>query len=138
MIAEIGKRTETEGDVNSVSARWLLMERAWLSIQQEPFLGLGFAKAHALQPHNSFLLFALALGPMGLLIPLAFMGLVIYPVYRLKSAALAALPMATFSVLMTSHDILLTPALLAPIAFGLSRFLRDCSPLQFHRVARDT
>ncbi len=32
-IEAIGRRMETEGDVNSISARWLLMERAWLSFQ---------------------------------------------------------------------------------------------------------
>lgn len=118
-IEEIGKRTEKEGDVNSISARGLLMERAWLAYQQAPILGMGFAKAHALQPHNSFLFAALALGVLGWFIPLAFIGLTILPV-RSRGLLYAALPLATFTVMMTSHDIFLSPGLLAPIALGLA------------------
>jgi O-Antigen ligase len=126
LIDAISRRTETEGDVNSVSARWLLMERAWLSYQQEPLFGLGFAAAHALQPHNSILLFMLALGSIGILVPLAFVGLTTTPLY-FNGWASCALPMATFTIIMISHDILLTPGLLAPVAFGLAASITKIS-----------
>ncbi|SHH31530.1 O-Antigen ligase [Bradyrhizobium erythrophlei] len=118
LIAEIGRRSETESDVNSISARWLLMERAWLVFKGEPFSGLGFASAYALEPHNTFLLFMLAFGPIGLLVPLAFLAVIAYPAIRFKSISLSALPMAAFAVLMTSHNMLFDPGLLAPLAFG--------------------
>jgi hypothetical protein len=125
LIAEIGKRIETESDVNSISARWLLMERAWLVFKGEPFSGLGFASAYALEPHNTFLLFMLAFGPIGLLVPLAFLAVIAYPAIRFRNIGLSALPMAAFAVLMTSHNILFDPGLLAPLAFGWAALSDD-------------
>jgi len=117
LIAEMGRRAENEGDINSISARGLLMERAFLSYRAGPFLGQGLAAAHALHPHNTFLLFAVAFGDLGWLAPIAFLGLTVY-----WARSIRQLPMflATLTVMATSHDILLTPGLLAPIAFGIA------------------
>jgi len=117
LIVEIGRRAENEGDINSISARGLLMERAFLSYRAGPFLGQGLAAAHALHPHNTFLLFAVAFGDLGWLAPIAFLGLTVYWARNIRQ-----LPMffATLTVMTTSHDILLTPVLLAPIVFGIA------------------
>jgi len=117
MMEEIARRVENEGAINSISARWLLMERAFLSYQTGPFFGQGLAVAHALQPHNTFLLFAVAFGDLGWLVPIAFLGLTVYWVRSIQHLPLF---LATFTVMMTSHDILFTPGLLAPIVFGVA------------------
>jgi hypothetical protein len=117
LIEEIGHRAENEGDINSISARGLLMERAFLSYQTSPFFGQGLAAAHALQPHNTFLLLAVAFGHLGWLVPAVFLGLT---VYWARSVHQLPLFLATLTVMATSHDILLTPGLLAPIVFGIA------------------
>jgi hypothetical protein len=109
MIEELSRRAEDEGGINSISARGLLMERAWISYRNGPLFGIGIGLAHAFQPHNSFLLFALAFGPVGWLIPLGFMAL------GRKNIPLV---LATFAAAMVSHDIFLQPALLFPLALG--------------------
>jgi hypothetical protein len=117
MIKEIARRAENEGDINSISARGLLMERAFLSYRNAPLLGQGLEAAHALQPHNMFLLFAIAFGHIGWLVPLAFLGLT---ACWARSIQQISLFLATFTVMMTSHDVLFTPGLLAPIIFGIA------------------
>jgi hypothetical protein len=127
LIKEIGRRVETEGDINSISARGLLMERAFLSYRYGPFFGQGLAAAYALQPHNTFLLFAIAFGHIGWLLPLSFLGLTLYWVRRIQELPLF---LATLTVMTTSHDILHTPGMLAPIVLGLAGLnalrYRDC------------
>jgi hypothetical protein len=117
LIKEIGRRAENEGDINSISARGLLIERAFLSYQGGPFFGRGLAAAHALQPHNTFLLFAIAFGHLGWLVPIALLGLTVYWVRSIQQLPLF---LATISVMATSHDVLLMPILLAPIVFGVA------------------
>ena len=116
IIEEITRRAENEGDINSISARGLLMERAWLSYRNGPLFGRGLAAAHALQPHNTFLLFAVAFGDLGWLVPLAFLGLTAYSVRNVQQLPLC---LATFTVLMTSHDIPFAFGLLAPFILGV-------------------
>jgi hypothetical protein len=130
VIEEIARRAENEGDINSISARGLLVERAYLSYQIGPFFGQGFAAAHALQPHNMFLLFALAFGDLGWIVPLAFLGLT---AYSIRSVQQLPLFLASFAVMMTSHDILFTLGLLAPFILGIAglnarRYLVDDAP----------
>ena len=93
------------------------METAYHAYKDGPPLGLGLALAHALQPHNMFLLFAVAFGVIGWLVPLAFLGLTAYWV---RNGQELLLFLATFAVLMTSHDVLFSPGLLAPIIFGIA------------------
>jgi hypothetical protein len=130
VIEEIARRAKNEGDINSISARGLLIERAYLSYQNGPFFGQGFAAAHALQPHNAFLLFALAFGDLGWIVPLAFLGLT---AYSIRSVQQLPLFLASFAVMMTSHDILFTLGLLAPFILGIAglnaqRYLVDDAP----------
>jgi hypothetical protein len=115
-IEEIGRRAENEGDINSISARGLLMERAFLSYRTGPLFGQGLAAAHALQPHNTFLLFAVAFGDLGWIVPIAFLGLT---ACWARNTEQLAFFLATLAVMTTSHDILLMPGLV-PIAFGVS------------------
>ena len=117
VIEEIARRAENEGDINSISARGLLIERAYLSYQNGPFFGQGFAAAHALQPHNTFLLFALAFGDLGWIVPLAFLGLT---AYSIRSVQQLPLFLASFAVMMTSHDIHFTLGLLVPFILGIA------------------
>jgi hypothetical protein len=109
MIEELSRRAENEGGINSISARGLLMERAWIAYRDGPLFGIGIGLAHAFHPHNSFLLFAIAFGPVGWLIPLGFIAL------ARKNIPLV---LATFAAAMVSHDIFLQPALLFPLALG--------------------
>jgi hypothetical protein len=96
---------------DSISARILFMKQAWLAYRDGPAFGIGLDRAHAYGPHNSFLLFALAFGPVGWTVPLAFVALI------WRNAALA---FAVFATCMVSHDIFFALPLLAPIAFGLA------------------
>jgi hypothetical protein len=116
LIEEIGHRAENEGDINSISARGLLMERAFLSYRTGPVFGQGLAAAHALQPHNTFLLFAIAFGDLGWIVPMAFLGLT---ACWARNTQQLPLFLATLTVMATSHDILLMPGLV-PIAFGVA------------------
>ena len=126
VVEEIARRVESEGAVNSISARWLLMEGAFLSYQSGPFFGQGLAAAHALQPHNTFLLFAVAFGDLGWLVPIAFLGLTVYWV---RSIPHLPLFLATFTVMMTSHDILFTPGLLLQSFLGCRTNSSDIAPM---------
>jgi hypothetical protein len=117
LIKEIGRRAENEGEINSISARGLLLERAFLSYQTGPFFGQGLAAAYALQPHNTFLLFAIAFGHLGWLVPIAFLGLT---ACWTRSVQQLPLFLATLTGMAISHDILLTPGLLTPIVIGVA------------------
>lgn len=117
IISEIERRAENEGDINSISARGILMERAYLSYKIGPALGQGLGAAHALQPHNTFLLFAIAFGFIGWFVPLAFLALTAWWVRGVQQLPLL---LATFTVMMTSHDVLFMPALLTPIFLGIA------------------
>jgi O-Antigen ligase len=128
LIEEIRRRAENESHINSISARVLFMEQAWLAYRDGPPFGIGLDGAHAFAPHNSFLLFALAFGPIGWIIPLAFISLI------WRNAPLA---LAVFAASMVSHDIFLMPSLLAPIAFGLAhRNLRNGVPSEPNDIAK--
>jgi hypothetical protein len=128
LIEEIRRRAENESRINSISARVLFMERAWLAYRDGPPFGIGLDGAHAFAPHNSFLLFALAFGPVGWIIPLAFISLI------WRNAALA---LAVFAASMVSHDIFFMPSLLAPIAFSLAhRNFRNRVPSEPNDIAK--
>jgi hypothetical protein len=92
------------------------MERAFLSYRTGPVFGQGLTAAHALQPHNTFLLFAVAFGDLGWIVPIAFLGLT---ACWARNTQQLPLFLATLTGIMTSHDILLTPSILAPIVFGI-------------------
>jgi hypothetical protein len=112
VIEELSRRAENEGDINSVSARGLLMERAWIAYRNNPLTGIGLDKAFALAPRNSFLLFALAFGFVGWIIPLGFIALI---------RGNIPLMLATFAAAMVSHDVFLQPALLCPLAVAMAK-----------------
>lgn len=114
-IEELGHRAAKEGDINSISARGLLMERAWLAYHNGPIFGVGLDAAYTIESHNSFLFFALAFGPIGWLVPLLFIGLTLR-----RSIIGAPMPLAIFIAAMVSHDVFRVPGLLAPIALGIA------------------
>jgi len=97
-----------------------LIERAWLVYRKYPWTGVGLKVAYALQPHNSFLMFALAVGLVGWLVPLGLIGLSALPMMRTKDPSQIALPLATFVIAMVSHNLLFSQALLLPIAFAIA------------------
>lgn len=116
-VEQIARRAEAQGKSNSLAARGLFFEAAVLAYRTGPPLGCGLASAHALSPHNSFLLFAIAFGHLGWLIPIAFLLLCAWWVRSLEQAPIF---LATFAVLLTSHDVLLVPGLLLPIILGMA------------------
>jgi len=113
-------RLRDEGHRNTISARTLLLERALIFYRDNGFFGSGLEIAQSLAPHNSFVLFALAFGHLGWLIPLAVVAFVFYPV---RDAGDLPLGLATLGTMLTSHDILLTPSLFLPIALGIAGML---------------
>jgi hypothetical protein len=115
-IAALDARLSDEGSRTSMSARALFLERALLEYRHSGFFGIGLEDAHPLAPHNTFLLFALAFGHPGWLIPLA---LVVLALYSGRDARDLPLPVAMLGTMATSHDILLTPSLFLPIAIGI-------------------
>jgi hypothetical protein len=116
-ISRIISAAAAEGPVNSLVARGLFFRGALLAYRTGPPLGRGLAVAHALSPHNSFLMFAVAFGHLGWLIPIAFLLLCGLWVRSIEQATIV---LATFAVLMTSHDILLVPGLLLPVILGMT------------------
>lgn len=116
-LAQIARRAEAEGADNSLAARGLFFEAAMLAYRTGPPLGRGLAAAHALSPHNTFLLFAIAFGHLGWLIPLAFLALSVWWVRTIEQLPIF---LATAAVLMTSHDLLLVPGLLLPVILGIA------------------
>jgi hypothetical protein len=116
-LAQIARRAYAEGVKNSLAARGLYFEAAVLAYRTGPPLGRGLAAAHALSPHNSFLMFAIAFGHLGWLIPICFLVLCAFWVRSIEQAPII---LATSAVLMTSHDVLLVPGLLLPIILGMA------------------
>jgi O-Antigen ligase len=113
-IVALGKATEHER--NSASARGLFMWRALITYGSGPFFGRGLAAAHEIAPHNTFLMFAVAFGHLGWLVPFALIGLTFY---RVRDVNQLPLGLATIAVMMISHDILF-PSLILPIAVGIA------------------
>ncbi|MDX8520160.1 hypothetical protein [Mesorhizobium dulcispinae] len=116
----LGERLADEGTRNSISARALFLERGLLAYREGGFFGRGLEEAQALAPHNTFLLFAIAFGHLGWLIPI---GLVGFAFCFARNAGDLALGIALVGVMLTSHDILLTPSLLLPVTLGIGGML---------------
>ncbi|QKD05209.1 hypothetical protein EB235_30070 [Mesorhizobium loti R88b] len=121
-IQALGERLTDEGRRNSISARALFLERGLLAYREGGFFGRGLEEAQALAPHNTFILFAIAFGHLGWLIPI---GLVGFAFCFARSAGDLALGVALVGVMMTSHDILLTPSLFLPVALGIGGMLAE-------------
>ncbi len=113
----LGQEAEDEGQRNWILARALLFKRALLSYQHGPPLGQGLEEAHRLVPHNTFLLEAVAFGTLGWFVPLALTALALWSGRKHRRFELG---LALFGMLMMSHDILLLPSLIVPIALGMA------------------
>jgi hypothetical protein len=126
-IVAIGKASEQER--NSVSARGLFMWRAFITYRSGPFFGSGLAAAHEIAPHNTFLMFAVAFGHLGWLVPFALIGLTFY---RVRDVNQLPLGLATTAVMMISHDILF-PSFIVPIAVGIAGNISKQSAVEAYR-----
>ncbi len=116
-LKEINQRVETESDINSASARSLLMRRALIRYSMSPWTGVGPAEAHALAPHNTYLLLGLAFGVAGLLVPIAFIGLAGMAAIRTGNWEF---PLALAAFFALSHDVLLFPSIIVILSAGLA------------------
>ncbi|MBZ9756903.1 alanine and proline-rich secreted protein Apa [Mesorhizobium sp. ESP6-5] len=116
----LADRLTNEGERNSISARALFLERGLLAYREGGFFGRGLEDAQALAPHNTFVLFAIAFGHLGWMIPI---GLVCFAFCFSRNAGDLALGVAVGGVMLTSHDLLLTPSLFLPIALGIGGML---------------
>ncbi len=119
-IAALTERLSDEGLRNSTSARMLFLERALLAYRDNGFFGMGLEAAHLLVPHNTFVLFALAFGHLGWLIPITLVGGAMYLARDARDLPVAIVAAGTMA---TSHDILLTPSLFLPLAIGIGGML---------------
>jgi hypothetical protein len=115
-IAALDARLSSEGSRNTISARTLFLERAMLVYRSNGPWGMGLEAAQPLAPHNTFVLFALAFGYVGWLIPLTLVALALFAAHDARDLPLAV---AAIGTMATSHDILLTPSLFLPIALGI-------------------
>ncbi|RWF42412.1 MAG: hypothetical protein EOS65_09055 [Mesorhizobium sp.] len=115
-IHALGQRLTDEGKRNSISARALFLERGLLAYREGGSFGRGLEEAQALAPHNTFLLFAIAFGHLGWLLPI---GLVGFAFCFVRDARDLPLGIAVVGVMLTSHDLLLTPSLFLPVAIGI-------------------
>jgi hypothetical protein len=133
-IAAMDARLSGEGGRNTVSARALFLERAMVVYRHDGFFGMGLEQAHPLVPHNTFMLFALAFGHLGWLIPIAIVGLA---VRAARGPADWAVAVAATGVMLTSHDVLVTPSLLLPIAIGIGGMIAHTdSPARIRALDR--
>jgi hypothetical protein len=128
-IVALGKASEQER--NSVSARGLFMWRALITYGSGPFFGRGLAVAHEIAPHNTFLMFAVAFGHVGWLVPFALIGLTFY---RVRHVSQLPLGLATIAVMMISHDILF-PSFIVPIAVGIAGNISNPSTVKACRYS---
>jgi hypothetical protein len=78
-------------------------------------------------------MFAVAFGHLGLLVPLGFIFLTFYMV---RDFRLVPLGLATAAVMFISHDVLLLPGLLVPIALGIAGLIAGSDGEQPDRQAR--
>ena len=121
VLKAFGKRLRDEGHRNTISARTLLLERALIYYRDNAFFGSGLEIAQSLAPHNTFVLFALAFGHLGWLIPLAVVVFVFYPV---RDAGDLPLGFATIGTMLGPRMISFsTPSLFLPIALGIAGML---------------
>ncbi|AZO25009.1 hypothetical protein EJ070_33025 [Mesorhizobium sp. M1E.F.Ca.ET.045.02.1.1] len=119
-IQAISERLRDEGKRNSISARALFLERSLLAYRAGGFFGRGLEEAHPFVPHNSFVLFAIAFGHIGWLVPLGLLG---FAFCFMRDAEDLPLGIALAGVMLTSHDVLLTPSLFVPVAIGIGGML---------------
>ncbi|RWX59664.1 hypothetical protein EN780_33940 [Mesorhizobium sp. M4B.F.Ca.ET.089.01.1.1] len=84
------------------------------------FFGRGLEEAHVFVPHNTFVLFAIAFGHIGWLVPLGFL---VFAFSLVRDAEDLPLGVALSGVMLTSHDVLLTPSLFIPVAIGIGSML---------------
>lgn len=116
----LGERLTDEGKRNSISARALFLERGLLAYREGGFFGRGLEEAQPLAPHNTFVLFAIAFGHLGWLIPIGLIG---FAFLFARDARDLPLGVAVVGVMLTSHDIVLTPSLFLPVALGIGGML---------------
>ena len=123
-LAALDRRLVTEGHRSSLSARWLFLQRGLLVYAGTPFFGIGLEEAHRLAPHNGFLMFGLAFGHFGWLVPLAVLAVI------LLSGGWRGVPLAVavLAVSLTSHSLLVMPGLFVPVALGIAVFLGGGAP----------
>ncbi|RWD07346.1 MAG: hypothetical protein EOS58_00830 [Mesorhizobium sp.] len=119
-IQALSERLRGEGKKNSISARALFLERGLLAYQTGGFFGRGLEEAHVFVPHNTFVLFAIAFGHIGWLVPLGFL---VFAFWFVRDAEDLPLGVALLGVMLTSHDVLLTPSLFIPVAIGIGSML---------------
>lgn len=116
-VEQLNERVQNEGQINSISARGLLLRRGWLAYQDGPAFGVGLNAAHKLIPHNTFLLFAIAFGRLGWLIPLIFICLCAFATRQLLQLPLV---LSVVAIMSFSHDIMFSPGLIIPVALGVA------------------
>lgn len=116
-LEEIDMRVVTEGQIDSASARSMLMRRAFLRYIMSPWLGVGPEEAHRLIPHNTYLLLALAFGVTGLLVPLGFIW--VAGMMAMKTGNWE-FPLTIAAIFAVSHDPLLFPSIVIVLAIGLT------------------
>lgn len=119
-IQALGERLSDEGKRNSISARALFLERGLLAFREGGFFGRGLEEAQALAPHNTFVLFAIAFGYLGWLIPIGVVG---FAFCFVRDARDLPLGIAVLGVMLTSHDLMLNPSLFLPVANGIGGML---------------
>lgn len=100
---------------SSEGERLQLLEKAFAEFRKSPFMGIGLESSYRLRPHNTYLLFAVAYGFTGLLIPLGILSIFFWGRTPLSLAMGTGLGLAMFF----SHDILLMPVYIIPIALAL-------------------
>jgi hypothetical protein len=115
-IKLLGEEARSVDLTNSASSRALLLQRSLLAFASGPFLGRGLQVAQNLSPHNTFLLFAVGFGYLGWLVPAAFIALGLY----YGGIQRGYFSVALGCIFLTSHDALLSPTLVVPIAVGLA------------------
>lgn len=124
-VLVLGQLATDQGKINSAAARALMFERSIVVFAEKPLLGNGLDIAFNLAPHNTYLMFAVAFGLPGLLVPLAFL----FPAfYRAHSLSDLGLGVAFAGLMLFSHNILLVPHLLIPYLVGVGGLIAARCP----------
>lgn len=135
-VIKLGKMAHSAGKDNSVLARSILLHRSLIAYETGPRLGIGLERAYALQPHNTYLLFMVAFGTAGIIIPLSILASLFYIGWK---AQRLSFPLAFSSVMLFTHDAPFSMGLLLPAALWSASILkREPQSLDEAKLAKNS
>ena len=118
-VQKIQKEAAEKGATNSILAQFYVFVVASKMFIHRPLWGYGLTVAHSIAPHNNFLLFAVAYGAPGLLIPILLVAVLAFQAGLIFAVTVLAL-------MMFSHDIQLMMGMAVLIGISMGGKSQRC------------